>query len=456
MGEGVLLSLPTESIAVRVIVASLAAVWLVRLVLRSGLRAPGVRAATALVPAAALIAVVAIFWGSLRLPGLMRTVEAIDALPVPVRDGYLHFAPIAAPLLMAAWAAIVLGRVAVRVLRAVRLRRIARTALRSRPAPAWLDILVADLARRMGLAAPPVALTADCVGGAIVVGIRRPIVVIDERLCRDLDDAELEGVLAHELAHVKRRDNLVAAAVGAVRDSSFFVPGGHWATRHLHTERELAADQVAIRVTRRPGALASGLLKVIGGLGDLATGPTPGECAALAPRGTLVARVERLVDERPAPGPLRRGTETVVLLTTLALAVGAAVAVPAMIAGDAGQRDAMAVVWSAPPEPVAEPEREVEPRAFQVYRRSSLGVQQPHAGPAPRIDDDITDVRRSTLLACGTQDAPCPHREAPPPSLGLQPRPSVEVDDDLLLQWRATPVMSSGDGLSLYWLRKVE
>jgi hypothetical protein len=48
---GVLLTLPVESIAVRAIVATGAATLLVHALLRSGLRAPGVRVATALAPA---------------------------------------------------------------------------------------------------------------------------------------------------------------------------------------------------------------------------------------------------------------------------------------------------------------------------------------------------------------------------------------------------------------------
>ena len=100
------------------------------------------------------------------------------------------------------------------------------------------------------------AVLPTCPGGALVVGTRQPVVLIGQDLLDRLDDAELEGVLAHELAHVRRRDNLVSAALGAARDLTFFVPGGGWAVRQLHRERELAADQVAVAATGRPGALA--------------------------------------------------------------------------------------------------------------------------------------------------------------------------------------------------------
>jgi Zn-dependent protease with chaperone function len=108
------------------------------------------------------------------------------------------------------------------------------------------------LATALGIAVPRLAVVASCPGGAYVAGARRPVIVLGRDLLDQLDDAELEGVLAHELAHVKRRDNLVAIGLGALRDLVFFVPGGGWAVRQLHRERELAADQVAVGVTDRP------------------------------------------------------------------------------------------------------------------------------------------------------------------------------------------------------------
>jgi Zn-dependent protease with chaperone function len=448
---GVLFSVPTESIAIRVIVASLAAALLGRLLLRVGLRVPGVRAATALVPAGSLVAVVLLTWSSLELPFVMLPVDAVDALPVPIRDSYLHFAPLATPIIVGAWAAVAGVRIALR-LRAVRRsrRRLLTDVHPPFVTPDRVHRIAAHVARRMRVSLPPIAVVQRCPGGASAVGIRRPVIVLEETLAARMDDEELEGVLAHELAHLRRRDNLVALLLGIVRDVFFFVPGGRWALRQLHSERELAADQCAVRVTRRPGALASGLLKVI-------EESRPGAaCAAFVPSGTLVGRVQHLVEDHPTVTRTRGGVEVVAVATLLSVAVGAAIEVPAMVAGLEGDRDAVAVVWTSAPETVTTPEDPVEPRVFQVYRRTQLETGAAARPPAvPVVDDDPSELSRTTLAACAAGAPGC--REARTRrSLPLRPRPSIRIDDELVGQWRVSPpvVSSATNGLSVYFLQR--
>ncbi len=441
MDLGVLFTLPVESIAIRAIVATLACVALARLLLRAGLRVPSVRVATALAPAASLLLVVGLSWEALQLPALMLPVDAVDALPVPVRDGYLHFAPIAAPLLVGSWGLVAGTRLTRRGLRARRARGAAATARSASADTPRLTALAARLAEQLHLPAPEVRVVPTCAGGAFVAGMRRPVIVLDRRLVQRLDEAGLEGVVAHELAHVRRRDNLVSTLVGAVRDVTFFVPGGGWAVRQLHRERELAADQVAVTQTGRPGALASGLLKVL----EDERYPAPA-CATLAPRGGLVGRVRVLVDDVPPASRRRRGGELAALALAVVGAVVAAVAVPTVLAGAEQQRDAVGVMWSSSGETLggASPSTH-EARAFDVYRGADLELDEPEVA----VQDDLTDHgladRRSTWRACSGDGAACPEPEAPG-GLGLQPPPRITVDDALTSRWEATPLVAGGDG----------
>jgi Zn-dependent protease with chaperone function len=451
---GVLLGLPLESFAIRVVLAAVLAIALVRLLLRSGLTSPGARVATAVAPVIAIAGVLTLSWGSLSLPTLMFPVDAPDALPIPVSDGYVHFAPIAAPLLVGLWALIAGPRLG-RRLRAIRRAKLAaERALDEGDARAELQELARRLAGRLRVPVPRVAVVANCPGGAYVVGDRRPVLVLGDDLVRRLDAAELEGVVAHELAHVRRRDNLVSAMVGAVRDLTFFVPGGGWALSHLHRERELAADQAAVAITGRPGALASGLLKVLDE-GQADDHP----CAALAPSGTLVSRVQALVDESPPPSRARCLLEKLGVVAMCVIAVSLAVVVPALLAGAEGQRDALALVWSSVNQTEADPlGPAAEARAFDVYRRSNLEVDTTHADrPAGPTEPDERSVenRRSTLRACLEADT-CPETSARP-GLGLTPRPTLTVDDELTKRWQATPVVSGdrGAGFQVFWLERV-
>lgn len=456
MDAGVLLSLPTESIAIRIVVASLAAVLLARVLLRTGLRVPRVRAATAFVPAAALMAVLLLFGGSLRLPSLMMPVDGGGSLPIPVHNSYLHFAPVAVPLLLGLWAAVAGVRIWLRMRAARRTYRDAAAAFDvDSTGPPRVRQTVRDVAERLRIVAPPVAVVDGCVGGASVVGIRQPVLMLDRGLVDRLDDEELEGVIAHELAHVRRHDNLVALGLGLVRDIGFFVPGARWGVRQLHAERELAADQLAVAVTRRPAALASGLLAVI----DLADGDEPGvACASLAPSGDIVGRVQTLIDERPPAGAVRGGVELAAVSVAVTIAVVAGAQVPGLVA-DSGQRDALAVLLRTSSPPVAETSiaELPEARAFQVYRRSSrlAPAAVTPARDAAVLDDDPSEVSRASLLACAANPAGCEDPE-PSPRLGLQPRPVVRDNAALVDRWRARPVVATDEGPALYILQRLQ
>lgn len=433
---GVLLSLPTQSVAVRATVGSLAGVILVSLLLRSSLKMPRVRSAAALVPLGALVGAVLASSGELLLPTLMTSTKADNALPVLVRGGYVRFVPLAWPLI-ATWVVVAGLRVLLRIRSARRLR------LLSCGQEGHDDLRVQRLgpaiARRLRVPPPRMVVVEKCPGGAAVVGLRQPTIVIDALLLASLDDEELEGLLAHELAHVRRHDNLLAFTVGIVRDVFFFVPGGRWVTRWLCAERELAADQIAVGATRRPGALASGLLKVID---HHRAAPA---CATFAASAAVVVRVERLVADGPASGPARTAAESLLVAGALTAAVAVAVQLPAAIAGQAGQRDALAVLWAWQPPPDSPL---VEPTAFDVYRRSRTEVP---AGPGTETAQLHDGAEFNPVLL---RD----ERASSPASLALrEPRGTRStLDPDLQRQWRATPVVAAEDGLGVYWLDRLE
>ena len=446
MDLGVLLSVPLESIVVRAVLATLGAYLLVRLLLKVGLKSSYARVATGLAPVVALAAVIVATGASVNPPTLMLPGEGGRELLIPVSDGYLRFAPL--PLLVGLWACVASWRLAYRGLALVRVRRQASSWASQSVVDERLSRISAEVADALAVPKPRLAVRKQCPGGAYVVGTRRPIVVVGTDLTDALDDQELEGVLAHELAHVKRRDTVMATAVGVLRDIAFFVPGGKWSVRQLHRERELAADQLAVSTTGRPGALASGLLKVI------ETGPARSPCAALVPSGGVVDRVKILVDQEPAATPTRRHGETVAVVSAVVFAVAAGLIVPSLAAGPDREREALAFVWSASqPVPTAEvPSGEA--RAFDVYRRSEMEIAAPDVTAATRIDEHSQENRRAAMHACEHGDCPVP---SPDVGLGLQP-PSINVDEVATDQWEPRQVGSgeAADGFRVFWLQRGE
>lgn len=446
---GLLFTLPAQSVAVRLLVGAVVAVVAARLLLRAGLQVPRVRVAAALIPATAMVAVLAVSLGQYRLPIVMVPNGAAGSVLVPIENTYAYLAPVALPALVGLWGAIVLSRIVWRLRRTWTVSRRARRVVDACALPVEVRRAVHRVAARMGIDAPPVAVAEDCPGGASVVGVRRPAIVLDAALVDRLDPQELEGVVAHELAHVRRRDNLVALALSVVRDVVFFVPGGRWALRQLLVERELAADHLAVETTRRPGALAGGLLKVLEGAGG------GHACAALLPQGTLVRRVNQLVEDRPAPTRARATGELLAIGAAFTVVVLTATTVPRLVAG--GDPDGGLGVLFTAPQPPASVEAEVsaaEPRVFDTYRRSALRSAEPTSAAATVLDDDADLLRRSSLVACAARARSCDQSPSHP-TLALRPRQTPQTPDPVGMRWHARPVVDTGDVLRIYWLSTV-
>jgi hypothetical protein len=105
--------------------------------------------------------------------------------------------------------------------------------------------------------------------------------VLTTGLLRALDPVELEGVLAHELSHIKAGDMVPATmAAGVVMPvAPLFRGSPELVARLAGPGRELAADERASSVTRYPPGLRDGLVK-------MAAGPPPVPPSALASNGT--------------------------------------------------------------------------------------------------------------------------------------------------------------------------
>lgn len=136
---------------------------------------------------------------------------------------------------------------------------IARKSLLRDPA---LQAIANRLAGRRGMVAPRVWLCAYDRPLAFTSGLWRPGIILSTWMVEQLDRQELEAVLAHELAHVARRDYLVMWLAVILRDAFCYLPASWAAYRQLQQEKEIACDDRARSLTKRPLALASALAKV--------------------------------------------------------------------------------------------------------------------------------------------------------------------------------------------------
>jgi beta-lactamase regulating signal transducer with metallopeptidase domain len=117
-------------------------------------------------------------------------------------------------------------------------------------ADAWLAQECFRLAEAMGLKRAPRMLEAANCPGPLLAGIFRPAIVLPENWSERIPPAKLRLVLAHELAHMKRRD-LAWGWVMSLAEIIFFFHPLVWISRREWTlNREIAADELALRATR--------------------------------------------------------------------------------------------------------------------------------------------------------------------------------------------------------------
>jgi bla regulator protein blaR1 len=95
-----------------------------------------------------------------------------------------------------------------------------------------------------------------------ISGIWRPVLVWPEGISAHLDNPQLDSILAHELWHIRRRDNLAAALHMIVEAIFWFHPLVWWMGARLVDERERACDEQVLSLGSKPHIYAESILKV--------------------------------------------------------------------------------------------------------------------------------------------------------------------------------------------------
>jgi len=95
-----------------------------------------------------------------------------------------------------------------------------------------------------------------------VVGFLRPILLLPEGIAEYLTPRQLEAVLAHELCHVRRRDNLTSAIHMIVEAVFWFHPLVWWIGARLVEERERSCDEAVLSLGSEPQVYAEAILNV--------------------------------------------------------------------------------------------------------------------------------------------------------------------------------------------------
>jgi uncharacterized protein (TIGR03435 family) len=150
-----------------------------------------------------------------------------------------------------------------------------------------------------------------------VIGILKPTLLLPEGIATRLTPEQLRSILAHELCHVRRRDNLTAAIHMLVESLFWFHPLVWWIGARLVDERERACDEEVVRQGNRPDAYAEGILNVCR---FYLRSPLP--CASGVSGADLRKRIDAILSSRVSP------RLSIARKALLAAAAASAVAVP--------------------------------------------------------------------------------------------------------------------------------
>ena len=184
----------------------------------------------------------------------------------------------------------------------------------TRPVPeAWRQALD-RLATRLRVSRPVRLVASALIRVPAVIGWWRPVILIPVSVLTGsgLTPLQLDALLAHELAHVRRHDYLVNLLQSMIETLLFYHPAAWWVSARVREEREHCCDDLAVAACGDARVYATALL----GMEQLRGAPT---LAVAASGGSLVGRVRRLL--LPAAGDAFPRWRAGVLGVGLALAV---------------------------------------------------------------------------------------------------------------------------------------
>ena len=121
---------------------------------------------------------------------------------------------------------------------------------------ARLDPLVAETLERSQSARPAALCTSDLVHVPTAIGFIKPVIAVPAWVMNELSADELNQILLHELAHLRRWDDWTNLAQKVVRALFFFHPAVWWIEKRVSLEREMACDDAVIEQTASPRAYA--------------------------------------------------------------------------------------------------------------------------------------------------------------------------------------------------------
>ena len=240
----------------------------------------------------------------------------------------------------------------------------------------------------------------DRIAVPILVGVFRPMILLPAVALAGWDPQQLEMVLLHELAHVRRHDNLVNLLQRIVESLLFFQPMVWIVSGWVRREREHCCDELVVARTRRPHAYAEILVNLSerfsqGTLrsSSLAHSRT---VSSMAER-PLVARIRRILKKEEQSMQVSRKTVGLVFVGLLALAatIGGYCSVPSYAEDSPAASEKSSSDATVEPKATASMEASASDRPLAAEAAAAaLKLVKPVAGKNYVVVPFATDLQR--------------------------------------------------------------
>lgn len=155
---------------------------------------------------------------------------------------------------------------------------------------------VLRLGSPLPLAAPIPVMSSPTLLEPGLFGIFRPVLLLPDGITDRLTPAQFQAILAHELCHLRRRDNLTAATHMLVEAVFWFHPLVWWIGSRLIAERERACDEEVLQQGYQPEVYAEGILRVCKAYLE-----SPLSCSSGVTGADLKQRIEVIMTNRILP-----------------------------------------------------------------------------------------------------------------------------------------------------------
>lgn len=152
----------------------------------------------------------------------------------------------------------------------------------------------------------------------VTLGYVKPVILFPIGTLTGLSYSQVEAILAHELAHIKRADYLINLIQSLLEVVFFYHPAVWWISAVIREERENVCDDIALEVCEQPGELARALVYV----GQFESSQTSFAMSAIGNKNKLIRRVKRMMGENKH-NTVRSRVYAASLMLLITLAFGA-------------------------------------------------------------------------------------------------------------------------------------